>query len=63
MRKFGDMDKFLPSCQVTIVAKDVVNAELYEKVVVTGSEEDLNFYIHVHATDQPLPAATRGMAV
>lgn len=35
----------LPSCQVSITADREVTADLHEKVLVTGSKEDLNFYI------------------
>ena len=46
MHKFGASPVNLPSCQVMITAHEA-QADLHTKVTVTGSIEDLNFYIMI----------------
>ena len=46
MHRFGASPVNLPSCQVMITAHEA-QADLHTKVIVTGSIEDLNFYIMI----------------
>ena len=44
---FGNSTEDLPSCKVMIIETGTVRDKLYEEVTVSGSKENLNFYITI----------------